>query len=216
MKKLGSVFLATLFLSGCAVKYSPVQPQVERIDAPKVGEVATAQTGDHLLTKGALIQQEALNLKTGVDGWAYDIVAGVYPKLGFSEDEQFFSPSGVIRNPLADSFQSISVKNDKPDQVCVITVFAARVCYDADFKVESISTVAEASFQQTLIYSGRVGSKINIGYREFSSNTARPAFNNDVEYDLSTSNRIGYKGAELEIIQADNTGITYKVISTFK
>ena len=27
-----------------------------------------------------------------------------------------------------------------------------------------------------------IGDKINVGYREFSNNTARPAFNNDVEY----------------------------------
>jgi hypothetical protein len=71
------------------------------------------------------------------------------------------------------------------------------------------------SFQQTLIYSGRVGNKINVSYREFSNNTARPAFNNDVEYDLSSSNTIGYKGALIEVIKADNSSITYKLIRNF-
>ena len=74
----------------------------------------------------------------------------------------------------------------------------------------------QRSFQQTLIYSGRVGNKINIGYREFSNNAARLAYNNDVEYDLSLSKKIGYKGSLIEVIQADNTSITYKLIRNFK
>jgi hypothetical protein len=71
------------------------------------------------------------------------------------------------------------------------------------------------SFQQTLIYSGKVGNKINIGYREFSNNLARPAFNNNVEYDLSDSAVIGYKGAQLEIIEATNQYIKYRVFRNF-
>lgn len=71
------------------------------------------------------------------------------------------------------------------------------------------------SFQQTLIYSGKVGNKINIGYREFSGSIARPAFNNNVEYDLSESTTIGYKGAQLEIIEATNQYIKYRVIKNF-
>ncbi|MCD0195610.1 hypothetical protein K1T77_12420 [Acinetobacter baumannii] len=43
----------------------------------------------------------------------------------------------------------------------------------------------------------------------------RPAFNNDVEYDLSQSKEIGYKGALLEIIEATNQDIKYKVIRNF-
>ena len=72
--------------------------------------------------------------------------------------------------------------------------------------------LSDDSFQQTLIYSGKLGNKIKIGYREFSNNQARPAFNNDVEYDLSESAVIGYKGARLEIVGATNETIKYRVI----
>jgi hypothetical protein len=66
-----------------------------------------------------------------------------------------------------------------------------------------------------LIYNGRIGDKINVGYREFSNSLARPAFNNDVEYDLSASRTIGYKGAQIEVIDANNNSITYRVLRTF-
>jgi hypothetical protein len=36
---------------------------------------------------------------------------------------------------------------------------------------------------------------------------ARPAFNNDVEYDLSESKLIGYKGAQFEVIEASNRAL---------
>ena len=41
------------------------------------------------------------------------------------------------------------------------------------------------------------------------------AFSNDVEYDLSVSNIIRYKGAEMEILSADNMKISYKVLKNF-
>jgi hypothetical protein len=44
---------------------------------------------------------------------------------------------------------------------------------------------------------------------------ARPAFNNDVEYDLNESKQIGYKGALLDVIDANNQNITYKVLKNF-
>ena len=56
---------------------------------------------------------------------------------------------------------------------------------------------------------------VTLGYREFSNDTARPAFNNDVDYDLKNTKIIGYKGARIEVIEANNQNITYKVLSNF-
>jgi len=44
---------------------------------------------------------------------------------------------------------------------------------------------------------------------------ARAAFNTDVEYDLSESAIIGYAGARIEVIDATNTDIKYKIIKNF-
>ena len=41
------------------------------------------------------------------------------------------------------------------------------------------------------------------------------AFNNDVEYDLRESSVIGYKGARIEVVEATNEHIKYKVIQNF-
>ncbi len=122
----------------------------------------------------------------------------------------------VLMGPLSDPYQALGVKHKNPKELCVITTFGAYECYKADFEIKRVSSTTEASFQQTLIYSGKVGNKINIGYRESSNDIARPAFNNDVEYDLNESKEIGYKGATVEILSADNQKITYRVIKSFR
>ena len=86
---------------------------------------------------------------------------------------------------------------------------------DTDYEKKKYPIASSDSFQQTLIYSGKIGDKINVGYREFSNDLARPAFNNDVEYDLSESMTIGYKGCQIEVIGATNQFIKYKVLSNF-
>jgi hypothetical protein len=44
---------------------------------------------------------------------------------------------------------------------------------------------------------------------------ARPAFSNDVEYDLNESNEIGYKGARIRVVAADGSKIKYIVLANF-
>lgn len=68
------------------------------------------------------------------------------------------------------------------------------------------------SFKKELLYLGKSGNTINLTYREFSDNFARPAFTNNLQYDLGDGNVIGYQGARFKVISADNTSITYEVI----
>lgn len=216
MLRIAAAVLAALIMSGCAVKYDAYAPEKRYVDRPPLGQTTIVGIGDELLAKGVVVEGKALNIKRLVDGALFDIHPGVRAKVGDKGAEQFFEGTGVRKSAFADDPDVLSVKTPDAKQVCVVTITSQRVCYDADFAITDVSYEQEASFQQTLLYNGRVGNKIRIGYREFSNSRARPAFNNEVEYDLSTSNRIGYKGAELEVLNADNTSITYRVISTFR
>jgi hypothetical protein len=105
-------------------------------------------------------------------------------------------------------------KNMRSDGLTARQLQPAALTAEA-YKKTTVSDNQTDSFQQTLIYSGKVGNKINIAYREFSNNIARPAFNNNVEYDLSESKTIAYKGSQLEILEATNQSIKFKVIKNF-
>jgi len=71
-----------------------------------------------------------------------------------------------------------------------------------------------SSFTQQLIYSGKSGNIIRITYREFSNNLARPAFSQDLTYDLSESKRITFRNTVIEVKEATNSFITFVVLES--
>lgn len=211
------VILSLVFLPGCAsVKYNGSPVTTKAIDYPEIGKEVVAFIGDPLLQKGNIVEEQVLEVRNTIDGALYDIPAMLYTQIGHDQNNDYYSAQGVIRGGLADPIQALSLSKQPNSQLCVVTVFGGKACYKGDFGRKTKVSERSDSFQQTLLYSGRVGNKINISYREYTNSYARPAFNNDVEYDLSTSKQIGYKGAQLEVINADNNSITYKVIRNFR
>lgn len=71
----------------------------------------------------------------------------------------------------------------------------------------------EARFRRELVYSGTAQSTLSVLYREFVDDFARPAFSQDLKYDLNRGSTIGYKGARFEVLSVGNTSITYKVLA---
>jgi hypothetical protein len=70
-------------------------------------------------------------------------------------------------------------------------------------------------FYQEIIYNGRAGDLVRFLYREFSNEVARPAFTQDVQYDLREGSTVGFKGARIEILEATNVSIKYRVMAHF-
>jgi hypothetical protein len=220
-KSLCAVVPAVL-LSACAAPVYNYQPQSMAISEPPIGTVNTSTVGDVMLRQGKYKEHDAIFVGSQANaGWAYTLYPGYYLKQGENDGSEFFYPGGgdeagrVGKSWIADPWKSVMTKKDSTD-LCMVTVLNAYACSSGQqFEKRKKPVLSQDSFQQTLIYSGRVGNKINIGYREFSNSLARPAFNNNVEYDLSESNLIGYKGAQLEIIEATNQLIKYKVLRNF-
>lgn len=222
MKKILSISILSFGLIGCAAPTYNYQATPKQVSKPPIGSVNTAYVGDKMLEQGMLVERDVLNISANTKiNFAYSLSAGYYQKVGQDNKGSYYSPNNNISNggnvqkmAMADPFKAVMLGLD--GKLCVITVFNAKNCTDQHSASRtSIGVATDNSFQQTLIYSGKVGNKINIGYREFSSNMARPAFNNDVEYDLSESRQIGYKGALLDIIDANNQSITFKVLRNF-
>jgi hypothetical protein len=223
MKSSATIALAiAAMLSACASPKYNYAPAAFSISEPPLNSVNISQVGDEMLRQGKYKEHEALYVKTETSaGWAYTLYPGYYLKQGEDETSSYYFPGGgddagrVEKAALADPWRSVMAKKDRAI-LCVVTVFNFASCgNESDFEFTKKPLLTKDSFQQTLIYSGKVGSKINIGYREFSGNIARPAFHNDVEYDLSESSVIGYKGAQIEVLEATNQHIKYRVIRNF-
>ena len=71
------------------------------------------------------------------------------------------------------------------------------------------------TFVQQFIYNGRVGNALKFIYREFSGDYIKPAFTQEVQYDLDQSNTTGFKNLKMTILNASNTEIMYILDSDF-
>ncbi len=78
--------------------------------------------------------------------------------------------------------------------------------------------------QEELIYSGTSGQTLKAIYREFIGDFVgspygnsgwgiKQAFTQELQYDLDSSSIIGFRSIQIEIVEATNSSITFKVIS---
>jgi hypothetical protein len=78
--------------------------------------------------------------------------------------------------------------------------------------------------QEELIYSGKSGQTLKAIYREFIGDFVgstydnsgwgiKQAFTQELQYDLDSSSIIGFRSLQIEIVEATNSSITFKVIS---
>jgi hypothetical protein len=69
------------------------------------------------------------------------------------------------------------------------------------------------SFKRELVYNGKSKDTIKIQYREYKDNFARAAFFQDLVYDMTESNNVGFRGMNIEVLEATNSYIKFIVKS---
>ncbi|WP_227505524.1 hypothetical protein [Acinetobacter sp. A47] len=209
-------------LIGCTSSKSTYVAIPKVISKPPIGETAKAHIGDKLLTQAIYVDREALYVRSPFKFFnGYTLTKGYYLKTGKDRRGQYFQVENIIPNGgqvQKDEFSEpfTSVMLDKHNRLCVESGLNVKACSsEHDAIIETISMAIDNKLEQALIYSGKVGNKINISYRKTLDNMARIAFERGIEYDLSQSQRIGYGGALLEVIDATTPEITYRVIQNF-
>lgn len=224
MRKLLGLTILTLLVAGCTTPARNYVPQTKEISIPPLNTTTTTYVGEDMVRQGIDASIDAIHFNQAVEIGSigvYTIPAGDYLKIGEDSKSEFFSnverSSGALvpnRFMVNDPTQSIQLK--KNGEICIVTIYGATKCDTGKpYSKVKFQTEQQSAFQQTLIYNGKVGNKINIGYREFQGGLARAAFSNEVEYDLSESKTIRYKGAVLDILEANNQSITFKLTRNF-
>jgi hypothetical protein len=67
--------------------------------------------------------------------------------------------------------------------------------------------------RRELLYAGKSGSTIEINYREFRGGLAAQPFYQTVRYDLNESQTITFRRFVIDIIQADNHKLIFRIVS---
>jgi maltodextrin utilization protein YvdJ len=86
--------------------------------------------------------------------------------------------------------------------------------YKSLSKFESVNEVTNkvSKYHFELSYTGKSGNVIKLSYREFENDKVRSAFNQELEFDISDDNKIGFKGMIIKIHSATNSSLEYEVI----
>jgi hypothetical protein len=229
------IFCLTLVLTSCGITTSFELINLKEktlIDFPEKGITVTASLGDRLVAKGYKEDGPAYDLNEGL------IVQNVILNCSFtnaSRQSYFVNKVNSNGDECAGPFVlSTSLESGGTNLNCPGKTFAKDICYNKSKDIFYVNfpnqykpidsnliqktrkmTMAQANYVQELIYNGRVDNNLRFIYREFSGDMIRPAFNQTVQYDFNDSKLISFKGLTLEIIEANNQLIRYKLISNF-
>lgn len=77
---------------------------------------------------------------------------------------------------------------------------------------EHYKYATDDSFLEELIYTGRSGNTIFISYREYKKEFARPAFFQELKYDLEKSDIIVFRNYKIKVLDATNEYIRFLVL----
>lgn len=216
MKKIILLASFILFIS-CGTRQSYVMSKYEEKTFPELNKLHEVEIGETLITNyhantydairvtkeyksakfyfGGGIKKEIYVLRSRMDG--YDLYFHETSNVGVAIATNGGADKGFVKN----SSTSISLFNLKEN---------------IEYEKTTYNELDNNYYKQEFIYNGKVGNGIKFVYREFANNQAQNAYKQELQYDLSESNIIGFKGLRIEVITATNTQIDYRILKNFK
>lgn len=244
IRKLLAVIVLAVLVTGCAAmapsaltqrRFVPLAgPQPSRVALPPLSTEAVAQVGDTMITGGNTYTRPAIKLASSVvhsgvsrGPFVLQIPAGVLVASGTSTSPlkgTFYEAQQPLQINAGGNLQVkggifVPDKAGLPNEIYWHATDTGVPLCDPDSTIQFEPTTHEDwqsdSFRRELIYNGRSGATIKLLYREFSEERIRPAFTQEVTYDLAQGETIGFKGARFQVVDADNIRIKYNVLHHF-
>lgn len=219
MKKIiSTLFLVTL--TSCLPTYNIPTYQVKDFNNVELNVEKKAEIGEKLIEKGTKVINDAILIESIPQSKAYNNLTvktgDVLPMVLVYKGYKLYS-----NNPDTvhlDNGVAVSIKYGYAYPYTFSNIGTFQIIM-AKEKIKYTETSSEKNcekcFKQQFIFNGKVNNSLKFTYREFVNDMARPAFNQDLQYDLSESNIIGFRGLRIEVLKANNISIEYKVLSSF-
>lgn len=217
--KLVLILLSSILLGGCASTPPVADTVFKKHDFPELNTIATAELGDtivmHLYSATSPSYKLVKPYSTSAYG-GYTMSAGhvLRPLYEDKKYEAYFE-LGLCRVKETGKWcigqNAFGTCNS---MTCGMNLLGPKKG-DLNVVMAEYVDVTKPNLQQELIYNGKVGNSVKFLYRELSKNIMRDAFSQDIQYDLSVGNEIGFKGVRLKIVEATNRKIVYEVNSHF-
>lgn len=217
--------LPILSLASC-LAFTPLAPAFAAAPAmavvslPAVGEEAEVEVGVTMVSTARVEQIPSIVTPAAYSGGGITIEPGRLDYSGHDSAGTYFRKPGLSRmkwlGMKIDVVAGIYVYDDgQPAEVFWYNTAGAPVRYAARGIAYTMSTspkVGPTAFKRELVYSGVSGGVVRLSYREFSGDLARPAFTQELTYDLADGDEIGFRGARFRVLKATNVSIRYVVV----
>jgi hypothetical protein len=226
---LGILLLALIFAFGCTISLYSVYPKPDIKKSYEIGRENTVNTGSPFITIGNIYMRPAYRPRYAfqppnpgvrnapeINPSQIWIVRGVrrdgkiniiYPEWSTHISLDIFEDGTISESP----WKNTSASGD-------ITMAQTPEWKLPDKRLfEKIPGTPDDSpyldnFKAELIYTGISKKTIKISYREFIKDMARPAFYQELNYDLDQSDIIQFRSLKIRVIYADNSGIKFIVV----
>lgn len=238
MKNYTLGLAVVFFLGGCKTvpthsiqrfEYVQVAAQTQLINLPPLNADSEAEVGQSMVQAARKTVTPAIKVTEEIihqipNSTKVKIIPSQLPLIGTDQNGAYYRAnrtSSSIYNFIGDArgIAGVYVPNIEPTSTQVFWH------WDSDgnrgsrsphpgikYETTTIEQLGIDSFKRELVYQGVSQNTVSIRYREFNQDLARPAFTEDLKYDLSHGDIIGYKGARFQIIKANNLNIRYKVL----
>lgn len=231
--------VSALSLSGC-ITATPVTIETGVLDVPALNAMTERNVGETIIRKGVIGRFRAITLSTAVtvpggmmNGIANIVTApaGTYV-LGAQNATLDFYNGGSVKSVGASALGSapitwpnggVCTSRGTADIVGVSSIPGICAQGKGVLQVGVMSEVERASVGsqlRELLYNGKSGATVRFSYREYAATAdgnaiARPAFTQELTYDLADDKVIGFQSVRVEVLETTNSKIKYKVLHSF-
>jgi hypothetical protein len=224
MKKLFCLLVGFSFPSALLAQDRTLYEEVV-YNKPEIGIESEVYLGDRMLVQQVGEWRDCITPRKTYSettwGWTGLYKAGE-PICKLKLKNEYYWPT-YINNSSKRKEQTLSVSLERTKkgkyELCQTVSGSSGHCIEnlneSDIEVGETFIFRENSFQQTLEYAGKSGDVLKFIYSEFTDGLARQSFNREFQIDLTEGNVAAYKGAIIEIVDANNVQVKYKVIRNF-
>lgn len=198
---------------------------------PTIGEIHETEIGGTMLTAATVnVAEEGVRLLSPVsfEGRVFvDSYVATFPPGEYRHTE--FAASMPAPNA---SFRYKGEKNDRqgirrPDMMILFernNIDAVEAMISSPMAIKAVpidrsqyelllcERMGTKAFRREILYSGGAKGTIQLQYREFANDYARPAFSQELSFDLAMGKEMGFRGARIRVESISNTGIRYTVL----
>lgn len=217
-------FMSIALLVGCVSTAPNIQPNKRIVDFPEGEGVHAAQVGEALVRDSVVYVVDAYRLLQAYErkggGGRFTASPGIYAAERVDGKGTYYMSVGNLVETCG--FGSCSYGRggfivgaklfEISDSAPIPVALKQQPVWE---KVKHV-IAGSPTFSREILYNGRAGDVLRLSYREFQSDLARPAFTQELSYDMSEGRTVGFQGVRIDVLEATNTVLRYKVLSRFR